>query len=318
MTSPAEIPATRLFRAVQYDHEGDVDVLEIKLLPDLDLSVGQVRVSCVSAGINPFDAKMRRGLIPMPLPFPRCVGNDFAGRVIEVSAGAKYFDGSEITVGDEVLGFVNQDALREHIIVDSFAIARKPHGITWEQAGSLATPGLTAEACIELLKPGVDDTVLVSAAAGAVGAAFSQMAVKRGARVLGIASHGNSEYLRSLGVFPVDYAQELIPQIHHLAPAGVTLAQDNFGREYINLAMELGLSPQNICSIVDHAATAELGLAQLGKYERKAQILEKLALDVAHGELIYPISGSYRLEQVQEAFTHLEQGHGSGKTVITI
>lgn len=305
-------------RAVQYTEPGDVSVLFIDDLPDQSLVEEQVRVEVVAAGINPFDFKMRRGLVPMPLPFPRCTGNDFAGRVIEVASGARYFDGTPIAVGDEVLGFTMQDALREHLVVLASQVAQKPEKLSWEQAGSLATPGLTARACIDFMKPGPDDIVFLSAAAGAVGALYAQMAIARGSKIIGSASAANADYLKSIGVIPVDYQADLAAQVHALAPTGVTMMQDNLGREAIDFGLSLGLEPGRICTIVDHAATAELGLSNPGPYERKAETLGLIANQIAGGLLEFPISKVYPLESVQDAFVQLESRHGRGKIVITI
>lgn len=312
------IPDLSVPKAVQYTEPGDVSVLSVVDVLDQPLVDGQVRVEVVAAGINPFDFKMRMGVVPMPLPFPRCTGNDFAGRVIEVGPGASYEDGSAVTVGDGVLGFTMQDALREHVTVPASNLAIKPNGISWEQAGSLATPGLTAQACIDFMQPGPSDIVFLSAAAGSVGALYAQIAITRGARVIGSASSSNADYLRSLGVIPVDYEGDLAKQVAQHAPNGVTMMQDNWGREAIDFGLALGLKPEKICTIVDHAATAQLGLSNPGQYARKPSTLRALAEQIAEGSLSFPIEHTYSLADVQQAFTQLETRHGRGKIVITI
>ena len=93
--------------AVQYNEFGSIDVLEFVAVKELRPAIGQVAVSVKAAGLNPFDYKLRSGVIPMPVEFPRVVGSDFAGVVTEVGEGAAFADGSAVEVGDEVLGWID-------------------------------------------------------------------------------------------------------------------------------------------------------------------------------------------------------------------
>src|SRR5690606_5371946 len=145
-------------------------------------------------GLNPFDSKARSGKASVPMPLPRGIGTDFAGVVTRVADGASYADVTPVSIGDEVLGW-GFGSLREHFAVPAAQLARKPEGLSWAVAGSLSTPGQTAVASLQVLNPGPADTVLVSAAAGAVGFLYCQLAVAAGARVIGTASHGNHERL---------------------------------------------------------------------------------------------------------------------------
>jgi NADPH:quinone reductase-like Zn-dependent oxidoreductase len=56
-----------------------------------------------------------------------------------------------------------------------------------------------------------------------------QLAVVRGARVIGTASLANHEYLRSLGAEPVAYGEGLAGRVRALAPVGVDAALDVAG-----------------------------------------------------------------------------------------
>lgn len=304
-------------KALLYDTFGGIEVLYIGELPHKDLSPRQVRVGIKAAALNPFDFKMRNGIVPMPSSFPHGVGNDFAGIVLETSEGSEYFNGKEIQVGDEVLGFADQIAVSEEIIVDAVQLAPKPFNLDWSIAGGLATAGLTADACMTALEIRSHDVVGVSAAAGSVGQIFCQLAVIEGAKVIGSASQSNQDFLGELGVNAVDYARDLSEQFKMVAPEGLTKFQDNFGRQAIDFALGLGLSPENICSIVDHSAVAELGLATPGRYERSASRLSQLSQMVSEDKLNLAIEAEYPLSDFREAFELLEGRHLRGKVVIT-
>lgn len=111
-----------------------------------------VLVRVLAAGINPFDAKAREGRIPfIEAPFPRGVGTDFAGEVVACGPSATYVDGRAVQTGDEVLGWVELASLRQLLAVPADQFVRKPVGMSWEVAGSLATAGLAADAALRRL-----------------------------------------------------------------------------------------------------------------------------------------------------------------------
>ena len=304
-------------RAVVFDEFGGIDVLHLAEVDSLVPGLGQVAVCVKAAGLNPFDYKLRMGVTPMPVEFPRCTGSDFSGVVTEVGPDALYFDGTPVAVGDEVLGSSEVGSLREQAVVSAGAIVRKPDLMSFELAGGLAVVCFTAQACMDLMKPKAGDTVIVGAAAGAVGMIFAQLAIDAGARVIGTASQANHDFLRSLGVEPVPYGPGLVDRLRALTPDGITFVQDNWGREFIDVALELGVAPNKICTIVDHAATAELGLSNPGRYDRPASTLAALASRIATGDIVLPIERVFPLDDFADAFRLLEGRHLRGKIIVT-
>jgi NADPH:quinone reductase-like Zn-dependent oxidoreductase len=302
--------------AVAYNEFGSRDVLEWADVAEIAPAAGQVAVEVKAAGLNPFDFKLRSGVIPMPVEFPRVVGSDFAGVVTALGEGATYADGTVVSVGDDVLGWIDSGSWREQAVVDASNLARKPEALSWALAGGLTTAALTAQACIDLMRPKAGDTIVVGAAAGAVGIVFCQLAVAAGARVLGTASQGNHDFLRSIGVEPVTYGEGLAQRLRSRTPEGVTFVQDNWGREFIDIALEIGVPAEKICTIVDHKATAELGLSNPGRYARSAASLEAIAAKVGAGEIVLPIERTFALNQYREAFELLEARHLRGKIVL--
>ena len=305
-------------RALLYDEVGSVDVFYLSDVPDLPLVTGQVRVDVRAAGTNPFDFKLRYGKIKIfEMPFPRGIGQDFAGVVSEVSGDLKYFDGSPIQIGDEVLGWSEQQAIRESLTVEFTTIIPKPAGLSWADAGSLQTPGLTAIACLDYLQIGSQDVVFVSAAAGGVGLIYSQLAKLRGARVIGSSSRANFDLLRSIGVEPVSYEATEAEEIRALAPNGLTAVQDNVGKPTLDLVLdELDVPKDRICSIGDHGYSSTIGVGSPGMYERVPKKLADLAKQVAEGQVVLPKPREFALNEYRAAFELLESRHGTGKIVI--
>ena len=108
------------------------------------------------------------------------------------------------------------------VAVPAVAVARKPASLSFEQAAGLPLAGGTALRTLDALEVSAGDTVLIHAAAGGVGSFAVQIAVARGARVIGTASEANHDFLRALGAEPVAYGDGVVERIRALAPAGWT------------------------------------------------------------------------------------------------
>jgi len=237
--------------------------------------------------------------------------------VLAAGPQATYWDGSPVASGDEVMGWTDGASLREELVVPDTDLARKPAGVPFEVAGALATAGLTALAGIQLLDIGPDDTVLVSAAAGGVGMVYSQLAIARGAAVVGTASRSNHEFLRPLGVVPVEYGPGLADRVRAAQPAPITAVQDAVGRETVLAGLELGVDPERICTIVDYPAIEEFGIRTTGRYERRPEHLLEVAEQVERGHIRIRIERVFPLDQVVEAYALLAGRHLAGKIVVT-
>src|ERR1700683_2246460 len=172
-------------QAVIYDHYGDIDVLEVRRVPRPSPDPGEVLVKVKAAGINPGEASIRKGLMAdrFPATFPSGQGSDLAGVVEEVGPGV-----TNVAVGDEVIGFVNnRSSHADFVLVESANLIPRPINVSWEQAGALFVAGTTAYAAVQAVALNEGDTVVVSGAAGGVGSIAVQLAAAAGARVIGLA-----------------------------------------------------------------------------------------------------------------------------------
>ena len=302
-------------RAVQFDHYGSVDVLQVVEVERPTPAAGEVMVEVVSAGINPGEIGIREGWLDKlwPATFPCGQGSDFAGRVVEVGAGVE-----DVAVGEEVIGFTDRRASQADFVVASAEhVTAKPHALGWDQAGALKVAGTTAYAAVRAVRPKVGETVAVSGAAGGVGALTVQLARRTGVRVIGIASESKAEWLRSVGVEPVAYGGGLADRLRAVAPEGIDAFIDTFGGGYVELALELGVEPMRVETIIDFAAAEKYGvLAVGGAAASTAAVLAELADLIVSGELNVPIAATYPVEKVREAYTELAKRHTRGKIVL--
>ena len=159
---------------------GGPEVLELQ-----DVNVGspgpdEIKVTNHAIGLNYIDTYHRSGLYPLPLPSG--IGLEAAGKIDEVGSNVREFNkGDNIAYAAMPIGSYAQ----QRIIPAKIAI-KVPDGISFQQAATLITKGLTVNYLITKtynLKAG--ETVLFHAAAGGVGQIFSQWANSIGAKVIG-------------------------------------------------------------------------------------------------------------------------------------
>lgn len=302
-------------RAVQFNKYGDVDVLEVREVADPRAGMGRVLVEVRAAGINPGETSIRAGRMHerFPASFPSGQGSDLAGVVREVGEGVESF-----AAGDEVLGWSEERSSQAELVaVPADQLTRKPVEVPWEVAGSLFVAGMAGLASVEAVAPREAEAVVVSAAAGGVGSAAVQLASLRGANVIGLASEHNHDWLRSHGAVPVSYGEGEAERIRQAAPEGVDAFIDTFGGGYVQLAIDLGVAPKRINTIIDFTAVERFGVNSQGTHAiATAQRLAELAKLVADGEMEVPIARVYPLDRVREAYRELERRHTQGKIVL--
>jgi NADPH:quinone reductase-like Zn-dependent oxidoreductase len=302
-------------RAVRFDHYGGIDVLEVVEVPTPVPGSGQLLIRVRDAGINPGEAKIREGMLHdrWPATFPSGQGSDLAGLVEQVGDGV---DGW--TVGNEVIGFTHERASQaELVVVQAENVTARPAGVPWPVAGSLFVAGTTAFATVRAVSASSGDTVVVAGAAGGVGSITVQLAILAGARVIGLAGERNHAWLLDLGVLPVSYGNGVEQRIRDAAGDAVDAFIDLAGGDYVQRALDLGVKPQRIDTIVDFSAGEKYGVKTEGTAAAaNAGVLAELATLIDEGRLDVPIARVYPLEQVREAFRELEQGHTRGKIVL--
>jgi NADPH:quinone reductase-like Zn-dependent oxidoreductase len=187
-------------------------------------------------------------------------------------------------VGDEVLGFTHSRASHaEFVAVDDVMLTSRPAGLSWDVAGSLAV----------------------------------QLARRRGAAVIGLASEPNHAWLKAHGVVPVAYGPGVAERVREACGGNVDAFIDTFGDGYVQLAVELGVRPERSNTIRDWQAAARIGARTYGEGSAAGAVVGgELARLATRGELEVQIARTYPLEQVRDAFRELEQGHTHGKIVL--
>ena len=325
-------------RAIEYRRFGGPEVLEMVDVPAPEPRDGETRIAVKAAALNPMDEKVFSGdprlrlvgfanAIPKPaqwfMPsFPKRVGRDFAGIVDAVGGGT-----SGLAVGDTVLGTLRgapgtktkSGSLAEHVVAPVEDVIHKPKALSFESAAALGVVAQTACGALREIDVQHTDIIVISAAAGGVGSLAVQLAMQRGATVIGIVGANNVDFLRSLGVIPVTHDAGVKDQILAAAPGPIKKLLDCYGGGYVQLGHSLGLHGSAIGTLVPSPKAIFGGARFTGSRHAHPEDLATVADLVATGAVRLPIAHTYpfEIEAVRGAFVELAKGHVRGKLVVS-
>ncbi|MFD2467904.1 NADP-dependent oxidoreductase [Amycolatopsis silviterrae] len=309
-------------RALTFAQYGPPDVLEVTDIPDPHAAAGQIRVAVRASGLTPSDCRLRAGLFRhlFPLDLPYALGVDAAGVVDEVGSGV-----TGVRPGDAVFGMIDLTpglvggANAEYAVLSAWA--RKPDALSWEQAGGAAANVETATRALDRLEVGSGTSLLIEGAAGGVGTVAVQLAVARGATVIGTASARNHEFLVELGATPTAYGAGLGERVTALAAGRVDAVLDCAGSGSLPDLVRLAGNPGRVVTLADmNAAEYGVHLTRLTGPDADRQAVEGLAVaaDLAQqGRFTVPVAGVFPLENAAAAHQLSETGHARGKIVLT-
>ena len=299
-------------RAIQFTEFGGPEVLKVADLPEPHPAGGQIRVRVRAVGINPIDWKVRSGMMGGDLP--KVTGQEVSGVVDEIGEGV-----SDVAVGDEVFGpAAGGGGAAEYALLENWASI--PSSLDFAGAAALPVAVETATRTLDRLDVGDGQTLLVNGAAGAVGIATVQLARERGARVIGTASPGNHEYLRTYGAEPTTYGDGLVERVRELSADGVDKAIDDAGGGALPALVELAGGPENVLTIADYQGAQETGVAMTGGAGsvRAWHALATAADLVEAGRFSLPVAQTFPLEHIADAHASSETGHVRGKLVLLV
>jgi NADPH:quinone reductase len=339
--------------AVLLTAPGSVDHFERAMLPLPVPGPDEVRIRIRAAGFNPMDWQKRKTIDSSRVPV--ILGGEVAGVIDAVGPRVQGFE-----VNDPVFAYLvrKPGGYAEYVCVRAVFVARKPGGLSFEQAAALPVAGLTAyESVIRAgVRPG--DSVLVTGASGGVGSMAVQIARLRGAsRIVATAgSDRSARYLTTrLGIPASQVVRYGGRSRASLAAAALQCNEGRFFRvafDFVGGAMTslcadtVGVDGQVVAiatgphdathgeiendedHLFDKSATVHFVLlsaraalgrpAEWGWYARR---LEELARWTEAGVLRPPEIrnvGRLSVAAVRTAHQILEEGHVQGKLVMTV
>jgi NADPH:quinone reductase-like Zn-dependent oxidoreductase len=298
-------------RAAQFEEFGGPEVLKLVEVDEPHAGAGQVRVAVRAVSVNPVDWKLRSGMMGGELP--QIVGRDLAGVVDELGDGV-----TDVAIGDRAFGFAVGGGAAEFALLEHYATI--PDSIDFASAAALPVAVETATRTLDLLGISAGQTLLVNGAAGSVGISAVQLARERGARVIGTASPGNHDFLRSLGAEPTTYGEGLVERVRELSPNGVDAALDAAGGGALPALVGLAGGSEHVVTIADYQGAQELGVAFSGGGggDRAWGALAAVAQLIVDGRFELPVARTFPLDAVAEAQRESETGHVRGKLVLLV
>ncbi len=279
---------------------------------------GHVRVTVRAAGVNAYDAKVYSAPGD-PSRLPILLGFEASGVVSAVGD-----DVAEWSVGDEVIAFRVSGAYASDLLVPVDALTRKPASLGFAEAGGLMLTGATAWHTLEAAAVVEGDTVLIHGASGGVGLYAVQLAVLRGARVVGTAGEAAFDLLRSLGAEPVRYGAGLLERVQASAPEGVDVALDLVGTdEAMDASLALVPDRARIVTIANFDRGPRESVRLLGNgpgadpgTEIRDAARPELARLAGDGSLRVFVGSTYPLDDAADAHRQILTGHTTGKIVL--
>ncbi|GAA2358854.1 NADP-dependent oxidoreductase [Dactylosporangium salmoneum] len=300
-------------KAIRFDTFGGPEVLHVAEVPVPDPGPRQVRIRVRASGVNPVDSTIRSGAMQaiIPTTLPAIPGIDVAGVVDAVGE-----DVTDVAVGEPVLGWADAPAGSYAEYALASRIAHIPAGLSFADAATLPTAGETAERGLDLLGVRAGETVLIHGASGSVGTIAVQLAVARGATVIGTASEENQDYVRSLGAIPMLYGEGLVERVR-ASGRQVDAVFDVAGKGALHDSIVLRGGTDRIITIADPAA-AELGVTFSAGTPKDWSTgdLAALAELAARGRLTTAVAGTYPLERAAEVQRLSQGSHVHGKLVL--
>jgi NADPH-dependent curcumin reductase CurA len=256
------------------------------------------------------------------------------GEVIE-SSNPKF------AVGDKVVGMLGwqQYAVSSGAGLNKIDASRAPPSAF---LGVLGMPGVTAwVGLLEICQPKPGETVVVSAASGAVGSVVGQIARLKGCRAVGIAGGPQkcSYVVNELGFDAcVDYkAGRLDEDLKSAAPGGVDCYFENVGGEILDAVLRRmnPFSRVAVCGLISQYNAVQpygvksfhsiltnrikvQGFIVSDRMELWARALPELIGWVASGKLKYRETVAHGLENAPRAFIGLLKGENFGKQLVKL
>jgi len=189
---------------------------------------GEVRLRVLAAGVNFADLLMRVGLYGTVPPRPFSPGFEVAGEIEAVGDGVTGW-----RTGDRAVALLRHGGYAHHVLVPARQLFRHPDALSPVEAAAVPVVFLTAWVCLfEAARARAGETVLVLGAAGGVGTAAVQLAVRAGLRVLGTAggTRKSAFVIDGLGAEACfDSRTDWELDVRRAAPSGIDIALDPVG-----------------------------------------------------------------------------------------
>jgi NADPH:quinone reductase-like Zn-dependent oxidoreductase len=298
---------------------GGPEVVEIA---EIDVPVpraGELLLKIEAASVNPVDWKIRSGGYPLvgADKLPYVLGRDFSATVVHATGADGGFAEGTLVHG---LQGIERGSFAQYVAARVDELARAPGALDRLAAAAVPLAGLTAwQGLFDHAGLQAGQRVLIHAGAGGVGHFAVQFAKARGATVLATASIDDLDFVRSLGADEViDYRKERFED----RARDVDVVYDLIGGDTQERSWAVlkkgGVLVSTVAEPSQEQALAHEARALRYTAAPNAGQLREIDALITAGQVRPLVSRKYALGDVKDALASVEQGHGSGKTVLDL
>ena len=308
-------------RAIQYDSSGERDVLHVANPGVPGISDNEVLIRVRAASLNPFDWKLRNGMLRdfFDTEFPITPGRDGCGEIVELGNNA----GDLALKAGQLVSFISS-RLQQGSMADYAAVFAKnsvvpaAENMTVQESAALPLVGLSAwNALVDTAEIQAGMRVLIHGGSGGVGSVAIQIAQHFGADIYATCNSANAGIVEKLGAHAIPYdLEDFTLSVSDcdvvLDTVGGQVHEDSYkvlkkgGRLVYLLA-----KPFNDLS--DDYGVDDIQVNVFGQTANLVKVIE-----FARKGLVKPLIGhSLGFDEFKRAFELGESGQAGGKIVLT-
>jgi NADPH:quinone reductase-like Zn-dependent oxidoreductase len=305
-------------RAAGIEHYGDT-VHPMNLPEPRHLEADEILLQVRAAGVANWDDIVRTGGWQVGIAPPMVLGVEAAGTILAVGSSAQ-----TARVGDAVI--THPVPLRangtwaERVIVAESTVAGKPQWMTWQEAGALPVPALTAyQVLVPTLQVQPGEWVLVHGAGGVTGSLLVTVAAELGARVIATASPtANQRVLDAGALHTVDYHDsQWTSTVHDLTGGQGVAAAVNAVPGQASMALQAVQSGGRLATITGDPPAERDGITVTNFYVRAdGEQLQTVVALLERRQARIHVGGVYALEEAAQALSAVVEGRMRGAAVL--
>lgn len=312
-----------------YTSYGSPEVIQVidtdKPLPKSN----EVLIKIVASSVTRADTMMRQGkpkfgrlFLGLTKPKNTALGTGFSGIIEEIGSNVQRFK-----KGDEVFGekLFSNGCNATYLCIDANkVIEKKPKNLSHKEAAPVCDGFLTSYNFLKdiaNLKAG--QHILINGASGSLGTAAIQIAKVFGAKVTGICSSKNIDFVRSFGADKViDYTVTSV----YDAQDKYDVIYDAVGKLSYRSAKRLlcadgvfmtpVLKVQILFQMIWNSKKVKFAATGIKETEDLKQLFNELVLLFKQGKLKTSVNRSYKLSEIVEAHQYIETSRKVGNIVI--
>lgn len=301
----------------------------------------EILIQIKASGFNPIDYQMLENELERKLISSPILGRELSGIVVEKGADVTLFNiGDEVFCGSGSMG--SNGTYAEYISVPEVIVALKPKNISFEQAASIPSAGLTSLQIFKRLNLQPEQTIFISGAAGGVGSFLIKILLAHQIDnfIATVGSDENKQMLINMGVKDhqiVNYKEEnLVENIlkanhHQPFDIGIDLV-GNYMAEVTAEILKINGTYVDVTALVTKEAhellfnkgtvimnISNYAYSMIKKYDYYKNSLEEIAALIERGSMIpsqYKVMGNLSLETVLQAHSILKNNQTQGHKLI--